>query len=87
MLNPSAMLTLSSPLIIHLHPPLPLIVRYVPSWFPGTGWKVKAKLLRKLFHEMTDAPFQFVKDQMVSSGGLLNAAFPPSASATAAMGR
>ena len=42
------------------------IVRYVPDWFPGTGWKVKAKLFKKLVDEMADVPFQFVKDQMVS---------------------
>ena len=41
---------------------------------------------------MTDAPFQFVKDQMVSPGGVPNAAFllslrPASVSATVAMGR
>ena len=45
-------------------------VRYVPDWFPGTGWKVKAKRFRRLLDEMADTPFQFVKDQMVSLYGI-----------------
>ena len=63
----SALLTPSSLLFIRLlRPPLFLTVRYVPDWFPGTGWKAKARLLKKMFDSMAGVPFQFVKDQMVS---------------------
>lgn len=41
-------------------------VRYVPEWFPGTGWKAKAKRFADTLTEMADVPHQFVKDQMVS---------------------
>ena len=41
-------------------------MRYVPSWFPGAGWKVKAKRFANTLTEMVDVPHQFVKDQMVS---------------------
>ena len=41
-------------------------VRYVPEWFPGAGWKTKAKRYAKLLDFMTETPHQFVKDQMVS---------------------
>jgi len=42
------------------------IVRYVPGWFPGAGWKTKAKRYAGLLEDMADTPHQFVKDQMVS---------------------
>ena len=65
--NKSAMLTPLSLFFFHLpRPSLFPIVRYVPDWFPGTGWKAKAKLLKKLCDDMVGVPFQFVKDQMVS---------------------
>ena len=41
-------------------------VQYVPNWFPGAGWKVKAKRFADTLTEMADVPHQFVKDQMVS---------------------
>jgi hypothetical protein len=41
-------------------------VRYVPDWFPGTGWKVKAKRFANLLTDMAEIPLQFVRDQMVS---------------------
>ena len=43
-------------------------VRYVPTWFPGAGWKIKAEQYRGLLEEMLQAPFQLVKRQMVSVG-------------------
>ena len=62
--QPSASLIISSLLFFVL--PWLVIVRYVPDWFPGTGWKVKGKILKGLLEEMVEVPFQFVKDQMVS---------------------
>jgi len=41
-------------------------VRYIPDWFPGTGWKAKAKLFGDTLTKMADVPHKFVKDQMVS---------------------
>jgi len=41
-------------------------VRYVPEWFPGAGWKKKAKWFAETLNEMVDVPHRFVKDQMVS---------------------
>jgi len=36
----------------------------VPDWFPGAGWKAKAKLFTTTLTKMADVPHQFVKDQM-----------------------
>ena len=44
----------------------PRTVRYVPDWFPGTGWKVKAKRFAELLNDMATIPYQFAKDQVVS---------------------
>jgi len=52
----SATLTFSFPL---------RAVRYVPDWFPGAGWKMKAKRFASLLNEMAEVPHQMVKDQMV----------------------
>ncbi|RPD72903.1 cytochrome P450 [Lentinus tigrinus ALCF2SS1-7] len=42
------------------------ILRYVPAWFPGAGWKHKAKLYREYLEEMLLAPFELVKQQMAA---------------------
>ncbi|KAK1226584.1 hypothetical protein PQX77_010424 [Marasmius sp. AFHP31] len=39
-------------------------LRYVPSWFPGAGFKRKAKEWRKLYNRMNTEPFEMVKKQM-----------------------
>jgi hypothetical protein len=41
-------------------------VKYLPEWFPGAGFKKKAKIWRKTVLNMPNAPFQFVKEQIVS---------------------
>jgi len=41
-------------------------LRYVPGWFPGTGWKVKAEQFAQLLTDMATVPNQFVKDQMAA---------------------
>jgi hypothetical protein len=39
------------------------IVRYVPSWFPGAGWKRKAERYANTLTQMAEIPYQFVKDR------------------------
>ena len=40
-------------------------LRYLPSWFPGAGFKRQAEKWRKVTLAMARVPFAFVKDQMV----------------------
>ncbi|KAJ7251135.1 cytochrome P450 [Mycena haematopus] len=40
------------------------ILRFVPSWFPGAGWKTKAKLYRHSLQLMTDRPYEWTKQQV-----------------------
>jgi hypothetical protein len=40
-------------------------VAKVPEWFPGAGFKRLAREWRGTLEEMVDAPYKFVKDQMV----------------------
>ncbi|KAF9647047.1 cytochrome P450 [Thelephora ganbajun] len=42
------------------------LLRHVPGWFPGAGWKAKAERFAKLLTDMADIPHQFVKDQMAA---------------------
>ncbi|KAJ7306126.1 cytochrome P450, partial [Mycena albidolilacea] len=42
---------------------LPLL-RFVPSWFPGAGWKTKAKIYRRSLQRMTDHPYEWTKQQV-----------------------
>lgn len=42
-------------------------VRYIPSWFPGTGWKETAAAWRQDLFNLVNVPHQFVLDQLVSS--------------------
>jgi len=44
---------------------LPLL-KYVPSWVPGAGFKKKAACWRRANEEMCEKPFSYVKDQLVS---------------------
>jgi hypothetical protein len=48
-----------------------LTVAYVPDWFPGAGFKIKAKQWRATLDEMVQKPYQFVKDQMVGSNAMI----------------
>ena len=47
-----------------------LLVKYVPSWFPGAGFKKTAAQYRKVNMDQTDLPFQFVIKGMVCSSYL-----------------
>jgi len=41
-----------------------LIVRYIPDWFPGTGFKALAKEAREKFKISVDGPLEYVKNAM-----------------------
>ena len=41
------------------------ILLYVPSWFPGAGFKKKAEHWRKLTATSTEEPFRYVQEQLV----------------------
>ena len=45
------------------------IMKYIPSWLPGGGFKHDAKVFRKTLEDTMDTPFQFVKEQMVREHG------------------
>lgn len=41
-------------------------MRYLPEWFPGTGWKQTAKEWREDLRVIVEKPFAFTKSQMAS---------------------
>lgn len=41
------------------------VLRYVPEWLPGAGFKKQARLWRETLEMMVDVPFQVVKRNMV----------------------
>ena len=43
------------------------ILKYVPDWFPGAGFKRKAAHWRRANTEVAETPFQFVAEQVVKS--------------------
>lgn len=42
-----------------------IVVRHLPEWMPGAGFQTFARKCRDMIHEMQDAPFDFVKNNMV----------------------
>jgi len=42
------------------------ILKYVPAWFPGAGFKRKALYWSKVNTEVVEKPFQFVAEQVVT---------------------
>lgn len=42
------------------------VLKYVPSWFPGAGWKKKAKVWSDWTVKMREIPFQQSLEQFVS---------------------
>lgn len=42
-------------------------VKHLPDWFPGTGFKQRARYGMKLSHEMVNAPFNMVKEDLVGN--------------------
>jgi hypothetical protein len=51
-------------------------VKYVPDWFPGTGFKQVAKQFRKTNMEQADRPHEFVKRRMVRASLLFGVPIP-----------
>jgi hypothetical protein len=41
------------------------ILRHVPSWFPGAGFKTIARGMREDLERLYDVPFDFVRTKMV----------------------
>ncbi|THH08681.1 hypothetical protein EW146_g8915 [Bondarzewia mesenterica] len=46
------------------------ILRYVPDWFPGAGFKQMARNFRRSFEQLVDVPFEFVKKQVAAGKAL-----------------
>ncbi|KAJ5387082.1 hypothetical protein N7509_009623 [Penicillium cosmopolitanum] len=44
------------------------ILRHLPSWFPGAGFKKKAKEYKAKSTALSDVPYEFVKEQMKKDG-------------------
>ncbi|OBZ76387.1 O-methylsterigmatocystin oxidoreductase [Grifola frondosa] len=42
------------------------ILRYIPSWFPGAGWKTTVSAWRENLRIMSDVPHEFVKSHMAA---------------------
>ena len=42
----------------------PWTVRYLPGWFPGTGFKALAKEIREKYQIAMDGPMEYVKNAM-----------------------
>jgi hypothetical protein len=51
------------------------ILKYVPSWMPGAGFKRKAAYWRKVNLDMAEKPFEHVKATLVSS--IAVSSYPP----------
>ena len=47
------------------------ILKYVPSWFPGAGFRKKAAHWRKIGAYMTEKPFHYVQEQLVCNRAFL----------------
>ena len=43
-----------------------IVVRFVPSWFPGASWKRRLYSNRDLVKSILENSYNFAKDQMVS---------------------
>jgi hypothetical protein len=50
--------------ITYKHLTDPSIVRHIPDWFPGTGFKVLAKEAREKFEISVNGPLDYVKNAM-----------------------
>lgn len=43
-----------------------LIVKYIPSWFPGAGFKKEANAWKQMTDNMIDLPYAAVKQEIVT---------------------
>ena len=55
---------LCTQIVTRKHLTYPLIVRHIPDWFPGMGFKVYAKEVREKFRMSVDGPLEYVKNAM-----------------------
>jgi len=53
---------LCTQIVTHKRLRYPFVVRYIPDWFPGMGFKVFAKEVREKFKISVDGPFEYVKN-------------------------
>ncbi|KAF8999670.1 cytochrome P450 [Cyathus striatus] len=53
-------LTLSGAYLVDIIP----ILRYIPAWFPGAGWKRKVPIYKEDMNKMLDIPFEWAKQQL-----------------------
>ena len=44
----------------------PFIVKYIPSWLPGAGFKRKAKEYATVLRDLVEIPHSYAKSQLVS---------------------
>lgn len=44
----------------------PILVRFIPSWFPGAGWKRQGFEWRTRLRYLSEVPHQWLRGQMVS---------------------
>jgi hypothetical protein len=42
------------------------VVKYIPSWLPGAGFKRKAKKYALVLQDLVEIPHNYVKSQLVS---------------------
>ena len=42
----------------------PTLVKYVPEWFPGAGFKTTAREIQEMFDICVDVPLEHVKESM-----------------------
>ena len=50
--------------VTYEHPTDPLVARYIPDWFPGTGFKALVKEARNKFNVSVGSPLEYVKNAM-----------------------
>ena len=43
------------------------MLKFVPSWFPGAGFQIKAAHCREVNKAMIENPFRYVKEQLVGN--------------------
>lgn len=46
---------------------IPKLVRFIPSWFPGAGWKRQGEEWRVRLNKLSGVPHAWVKQQMVNT--------------------
>ena len=54
------------------------IMRFIPAWFPGAGWKKKANYWRELGEYFVNTPWNIVKEQLVAWFHCSSVEFSPS---------